>query len=114
MNTQEKVKNNFAAADTLMEKYWDMWLVGLGSMSWSQENFDNMLKQYLEQSKSAREENSKVINEMMKQVKNNQIQMQSMIQDAVNTAMENAQPAFSYIEDLSKKVEELSKKVSNL
>jgi len=114
MNTKENIKNSFATADTLMEKYWDMWLVGLGSISWTQEQFDNMLKKYLEQSKQAREENSKVIDELMKQVKNNQVQMQSMIQEAVNTALENAQPAVNYFKELNKKVEELSKKVHNM
>ncbi len=114
MDTQAKIKQNLAAADNLMAKYWDLWLVGLGSISWSQEQFDNMLRKYLEQSKEAREENSKIINELMNQVKNNQVQMQSMIQEAVNTALENAQPTFTYIEDLNKKVEELSKKINSL
>lgn len=114
MKTQETVTKTFATIDTMMEKFWDMWLVGLGSISWTQEQFDNMLKKYLEQSQVVRDENSKVIDELMKQVKNNQAQMQKMIQEAVNTALENAEPAYNYFEELNKKVEELSKKVSTL
>ena len=114
MTTQDTVTKSFTNYENLMDKYWDMWLVGLGSMSWTQEQFDTMLKKYLEQSKIAREENSQVIDELMKQVKNNQVQIQKMIQEAVNAAMETAKPAYSYFEELNKKVEELTKKVNNL
>ncbi|CFX05560.1 Polyhydroxyalkanoic acid inclusion protein PhaP [Syntrophomonas zehnderi OL-4] len=114
MKTQETVTKTFATMETLMEKFWDMWLVGMGSISWTQEQFDNMLKKYLEQSQVTREESSKIIDELMKQVKNNQAQMQKMIQEAVNTALENAEPAYNYFEEINKKVEELSKKVSSM
>jgi polyhydroxyalkanoate synthesis regulator phasin len=114
MKTQENVTKAFASAESMMEKFWDMWLVGLGSISWSQEQFENMVRKYLEQSQTAREENSKIIDELMNQVKSNQTQMQKMIQEAVNTALENAEPAYNYFEQLNQKVEELSKKVSNL
>lgn len=114
MKTQENVSKAFATTESMMEKFWDMWLVGMGSISWSQEQFENMVRKYLEQSQAAREENSKIIDELMKQVKNNQAQMQKMIQEAVNTALENSEPAFNYFEQLNQKVEELSKKVTNL
>lgn len=114
MKTQEIINKNMATIENLMEKYWDMWMVGVGSISWSQEQFENMMKKYLEQSRIAREENSKVIDELMKQVKNSQVQLQSMIQEAAKQAVENAEPAYSYFEELNKKIEELSKKVNNL
>lgn len=114
MKTQENVTKNFATMENMMEKFWDMWLVGMGSVSWTQDQFDNMLKKYLEQSQVAREENSKVIDDLMKQVKNNQAQMQKMIQEAVSAALENAEPAYNYFEELNKKVEDLSKKISKM
>jgi polyhydroxyalkanoate synthesis regulator phasin len=110
----EALKKTFAVTDSLMEKYWDMWLLSMGSISWTQEQFDNMLKKYLEQRQMARETNSKVIEELMKQVKNNQVQMQKMIQEAVNTAVENAEPISKYFEEINKKIDELAKKVNNL
>lgn len=114
MKTQESVTKTFATMDSMLEKFWDMWLVGMGGISWTQVQFESMLAKYLEQSKAAREENSKVIDELMKQVKNNQVQMQKMIKEAVNAAMENAEPAYNYFEELNKKIEELSKKISDL
>jgi len=48
-----------------------------------------MVKKYLEQRKTAREESTKIIEELMQQVKKNQQQMNSMIQEAVKVAMEN-------------------------
>lgn len=114
MKAQENVLKSFAAMDSMTEKFWDMWLVCLGSISWTQDQFDSAIKKYLEQSQAVREENSKVIDELMKQLKNNQAQVQKMIQEAVNSAVESAEPAYDYFEELNRKIEELSKKVSDL
>ncbi len=110
----EKLNETFAMADNMAEKFWDMWLVSLGSMSWTQEQVENMVKKYLEQRKNAREETSKVVEELMGQVKKNQIQMQAMMQEAVKAALENVEfPNFDYM-DMNKKIDELAKKVENL
>lgn len=115
MKTKDAVSNAFAVAENMTDKYWDMWLVGLGSVSWSQEQLDTMIKKYNEQIKIVREENIKVIEELVQQVKKNQMQMQNMIQDAVKAAMENIEvPNFNTLDDLQKKVDELSKKVEQL
>jgi len=115
MKTKDVVENAFTVAENMTDKYWDMWLVGLGSVSWSQEQLDTMIKKYNEQIKIAREENIKVIEELVQQVKKNQMQMQNMIQDAVKAAMENIEiPNFNTLEELQKKVDELSKKVEQL
>jgi len=114
-NSQENYKKTFAMADSMIEKFWDMWLIGLGSISWSQEQVNNMMKTYMDRSKLAREESTKVTEELMNQVKNNQMQMQKMIQESVNAAMENINiPNMNYFEELNKKIEELYKKVETL
>lgn len=115
MNTQETLKKNFEIADTMMDKMWDMWLVSLGSLSWTQEQFEMMVKKYLEQSKTTREESVKVLEEMMQQVRKNQEQLQSMMQEAVKAAVVNLDiPNFNMMDDLKKKVDDLSKKVEKL
>ncbi|NLT19491.1 MAG: phasin family protein [Syntrophomonadaceae bacterium] len=115
MKTKDVVENTFTVAENMIDKYWDMWLVGLGSVSWSQEQFDTMIKKYNEQVKIARDENIKVIEELIQQVKKNQTQMQNMVQEAVKAAMENIEiPNFNTLEELQKKVDELSKKVEQL
>ncbi|HZK42922.1 MAG TPA: hypothetical protein VFC73_01390 [Syntrophomonadaceae bacterium] len=114
MSTEEKLNQTFTMADNMLEKFWDMWLVSVGSMSWSQEQLEGMVDKYLEQSKTAREESAKVIEELTNQVKKNQMQMQTMMQEAVKIAFENVEiPDFDYM-GMSKKVDELSKKVENL
>ena len=112
---QENLAKSFTMGDNMVEKFWDMVQLSLGSMSWSQEQLDTMIKKYLDQRKICREESSKVVEELMKQVKNNQMQMQKMVQEAVNAAFENVQvPVYNYFEDLNKKVDELGKKVENM
>jgi polyhydroxyalkanoate synthesis regulator phasin len=112
--SNEKLNQSFAMGDNMMEKFWDMWLVSLGSMSWSQEQLENMVQKYLEQRKIAREESTKIVEELMGQVKKNQSQMQTMMQEAVKAAFENMDFANFDFMGVSKKVDELSKKVDNL
>lgn len=112
MNTKENLNKSFDMAENSIEKLWDMWLVTLGSFSWSQEQIENMTKKFLDQNKTNREENIKVVEELMSQAKKNQGQMQKMIEDAVLSAFENVKfPNMNTMDDLSKKVDELSKKV---
>lgn len=111
----DNLAKNLASTDQLMERFWDMWLVGLGSFSWTQEQFESMVGQYLQQRKTAREESSKVIEELTRQVKNNQMQMQKMMREAVTAAFENVEiPAYNLFDQMNKKIEELSRKVENL
>lgn len=113
--SNENIDKTFAMLENSTEKLWDMWLVTLGSMSWTQEQIEGMGRKYLEQRKVAREEGNKVIEELTNQAKKNQQQMQKMIQEAVINAFDNLEiPTFNYIDQLSKKVDELSKKVDNL
>ena len=115
MSTKENLAKSFALAETSAEKMWDMWLVTLGSLSWSQEQIENMARKYLDQRKLAREETNKLLEELMNQAQKNQQQIQKMIQEAVMSAFENIDiPTFNYIDELNKKVEELIKKTSNL
>jgi len=113
--SNENIDKTFAMLENSTEKIWDMWLVTLGSMSWTQEQIENMGRKYLEQRQVVREEANKVIEELTNQAKKNQQQMQKMIQEAVANAFDNLEiPTFTYIDELSKKVDELSKKVDNL
>jgi len=112
---QENLIKSFAMADNMVEKFWDTWQLSLGSLSWSQEQLESMAKKYLDQRKLAREECSKVMEELMKQVKNNQVQLQNMVQTAVKTTFENVDlPVYKFFEDLNKKAESLSKKEDTL
>jgi len=86
---QETLEKTFTMSEDMLDKYWDMWLVGMESMSWTQEQAENNVKKYLEKRKLGREESSKLFDEMMEQVKQNQQQMKNMIQEAVKSALED-------------------------
>lgn len=112
MGTQENITKGFLVAEKSLEKYWDMWLLALGSFSWTQEQMENAIQTYLSQRKVEREEALKVTEELMQQAKKNQQHFQNLIKEAVVSAVENANiPNFNYITELNKKVDELSKKV---
>jgi len=115
LNVKENLENVFSFTESSTEKMWEVFFVSLGSMSWTQDQIQNLASKYLDQSKVNREEGIKLVEELAGQAKKNQQQMQEMIQEAVIGAFGNLDiPTFSYIDDLSKKVDELSKKVNNL
>lgn len=115
MNNSETLAKSFSILEGSVDKMWDMWLMSLGSFSWSQEQMEIAIRKYLDESKIAREDASKLIEELTIQTKNNQKQFQKMVQEAVTNAFENINiPTFNYIDNLSKQVDELSKRVQQL
>lgn len=103
----------FTLAENMVDRFWDMWQLSLGSLTWTQDQLEAMAKKYLEQSKLSREESNDVMEKLMQEIKNNQTQMQQMVQQAVKTSVENVDiPVYNYFADLNKKVEDLSKKVN--
>ncbi|MDR1160247.1 MAG: hypothetical protein LBK69_06450, partial [Syntrophomonadaceae bacterium] len=66
------------------------------------------------QRKVERDEALKVTEDLLQQAKKNQLHFQNLVKEAVTSAVENANiPNFNYINDLTKKVDDLSKKVEN-
>jgi len=107
------VNKAFTMADNFVDRFWEMWQLSLGSLSWTQDQLEAMAKKYLEQSKVSREESNEVMEGLMKEIKNNQMQMKQMVQQAVKTTVENVDiPVYNYFAELNKKVEELSKQVN--
>ncbi len=113
VKAQENIIKSFTMADNMMKKYWDMWQLSLGSLSWTQDQLETMTKNHLEQSKVAREASNKVMEDLMKQVEKNQMQMQKMVQQALKMTFENVDiPFYNYCNEIKNKVEEVSKKIT--
>ncbi|MBP1707435.1 MAG: hypothetical protein H6Q39_1159 [Chloroflexi bacterium] len=111
-DNKEGLVKSFNMIENSMEKMWDMWLVSLGSLSWTQDQIENMTRKQLDQNKSAREEMIKLVEDLSKQMRRNQEQFQKIIEEAVMNTYEHINYTNqNLISDLSKKVEDLSKKV---
>jgi len=111
-DNKESLAKSFNMIENSMEKMWDMWLVSLGSLSWTQEQIENMTRKQLDQNKAAREELIKLVEDLSKQMRRNQEQFQKMVEEAVMNTYEHINYANqNLISDLSKKVDDLSKKV---
>lgn len=111
-DNKENLAKSFNMIENSMEKMWDMWLVSLGSLSWTQDQIENMTRKQLDQNKAAREELIRLVEDLSKQMRRNQEQFQKLVEEAVMSTYEQVDYANkNLIEDLSKKVEDLSKKV---
>ena len=109
---KESLSKSFNMIENSLEKMWDIWLIGLGSLSWTQEQIENMTRQQLDRNKAAREEFIKMVEDLGRQIHRNQEQFQKMVEEAVMNTYENIDYTNkNLMSDLSKKVNDLSSKV---
>jgi len=105
-NNKVNMTKSLNMMENSMEKMWDMWLVGLGSISWAQEQIENMTRKQLDQNKAAREEMMKFVEELARQTRRNQEQFQQMVEEAVVSAYDQVNGANQQIiKDMTKKAE---------
>jgi len=105
-NNKVNMTKSLNMMENSMEKMWDMWLVGLGSISWAQEQIENMTRKQLDQNKAAREEMMKLVEELARQTRRNQEQFQQMVEEAVVSAYDQVNGANQQIiKDMTKKAE---------
>lgn len=111
-DNKESLTKSFNMIENSVEKMWDMWLVSLGSLSWTQEQLENMTRKQLDQNKAARDELLKLVEDLSKQMRRNQQQFQKMVEEAVMNTYEHINYTNqNIISDLNKKVDDLVKKV---
>jgi polyhydroxyalkanoate synthesis regulator phasin len=100
---------SFTMIDNSMEKMWDMWLVSLGSLSGTQDQIEDLTKKQLDRNKAARQELNKVGEELSKQMRRNQEQVQSLVKETVLNNYEHLYCSNqNLVSELSKKVDDLS------
>lgn len=88
MNSKESIAKNFNMIENSMERMWDMWLVNLGSLSWTQDQMENTTRKLLDQNKSAREDMLKMMEDLSKQMRKNQEQLQKFVEEAFTNTYE--------------------------
>ncbi|MGE5398067.1 MAG: hypothetical protein ACM3MK_11125 [Chitinophagales bacterium] len=114
-NLGQMVSRNLQLLSSLNQRYWDAWMVNLGSVSWMNEQCESMMRNYLEQRKEIREEMVKVAEEMAAQLQKNLAQVEDMVRETWVASVENISipqvPGFQSYRDLVKQVDELSKKI---
>lgn len=102
----EYLQKNMDMLESATDTMWDMWLGGLRSLSWTQDQIENMARTQLDQNKDMREEWLRLAEDLIKQMRANQGQIQSMFGGAM---MDNYDP-FSLIQAYAKQFEDIYKK----
>lgn len=111
-DNKKGLAKSFNLIENSMEKMWDMWLVSLGSLTWTQEQMENMTRKQLDQNKAAREEMIILVEDLNKQAHINQEQFQKVVEEAVMNTYEHINYTNQeLIGDLQKKVDDLTKKL---
>ncbi len=113
----DSINRYMEMTSSIYEKVWDMWMIGMGSWTNSQEQMSDYYKNYLDRMQLASAESAKASEDILKQVKDSQTQMRSLFEDSMNSAFSNVQmpqmPLFDYFSQLNKKISDLSSKVDN-
>ncbi len=109
------VEKTFTMADSFVDRFWDMFNLSMGSFAWSNEQMEQITKKYMDQRRTAIEEGSKVFEQIVKQVQNDQNSMRKMVRTTMKCTIENSDnPVYNYLADMNKKVLELSKNDTNV
>lgn len=104
MNNSENLAKLFSTAESTTDRFWEISLLTLGSMTWTQEQAETWLRKYLDWRKTALEEGTKFMEELTSQARANQQQIQKLIEDSVGDTFDNlTMPNGINFDDLFKK-----------
>lgn len=105
-DSKEYLEKNMDMLESATNTMWDMWLGSLKSLSWTQDQIENMARTQLDQNKDMREEWLRLAEDLIKQMRANQEQFQSMFGGAM---IGNYDP-FSLMRAYAKQFEDIYKK----
>ena len=105
--TQEKPNATHIATEA--------WMQMLSNVCWTQEQGEKMIQTMLEQGRVTREESLRMADAMANQVKSNQVELQKWVQSSIQMSMAAFKlPQSNEVEALHKQIAELTKKVEQL
>lgn len=112
--TTEKNTDKNAAA-TVVDIMMDQSLRGLNTFCWAQEQGEKIVRSWMEHNQTTREEGQKVAAKMAEHVKENQRQLQTLVQNTVRMSLEAYKvPQVAMVEELTRRVDELTKQIEKL
>lgn len=110
-DNKENVTRSMDMFNSAADRIWDMWITGLNSINTNADQIDSITRSQLDMARSARQEFLKQMEEMAKQMRQNQTQLMKFMEDSMLTGFDQFnQTTQSLTKDITQKVEELSKK----
>jgi len=112
MNLQDNINKSLDLFATVQNNMLEMYKMGMGTISWSQQQCDNALKRQFEYHQQLRDEASKYVEAYLQMAQRNQEHMQKMMKACSDIAFENIEyPGFKYFKDMNEKLQKLYEKV---
>ena len=108
-------EKNAATATNVVEMMMDQSLKSLSTMCWAQEQGEKVVRTWMESNQTTREEGQKVAAKMAEAVKENQKQLQALVQNTVRMTLEAYKvPQAAMVEELQRQVAELQKQIEKM
>ncbi len=115
MNPSKAVMDSWQVANSQASKFMETWLSMCGGMSWSQDQMEKTFEQYVKRGMIAQQDALKMVKDTTERAIKNQQEFYRIVKEATVEALDNVHiPALTYIDNLSKKIDELEKKVENI
>lgn len=112
MNLQESINKSFAVGETVQNNMLEMYKLGMGTISWSQQQYDNAVKKQFEYNQQLRDEASKFVEASIQQAQRGQQHWQKMMKACSDIAFEKTEyPGLKYYKDMNEKLQKLYEKV---
>ncbi|MBI2840523.1 MAG: phasin family protein [Acidobacteria bacterium] len=90
----------------------DLWLATLGAFSLAEEEVNRFVKKLVDRGSLSQEEGKKLVADLRTKVKKNRLDFGKIIEENVSKALEKLNiPSKEEIHDLTRKVDELAKKI---
>lgn len=94
---------------------WNYWLAGMSTFIWSQEQAENILARAIEQNRITREDSKRITDEFIQQTKQNQLQLQDIVNANIKSYISAMKiPTQTIIDELKQQIDDLVKKIDSL
>jgi polyhydroxyalkanoate synthesis regulator phasin len=114
MSEQNGQFNQFGNNGNAMPDFMNYWMATLGTLSWSQEQAENLAVKMIEQHRLTKDEGKRIMEEMVSQVRQNQEQLLKMIREGIQATFASFNSVTqAQLDDLKKRLDELAAKLEN-
>lgn len=112
MNLQDSINKSLALSETMQKNMLEMYKMGMGTLSWSQQQYDNTVQKQFARQQQLREEAAQLVESSLQQAEKGQQHWNKMMQEYTDLAFEKTDyPGFNYFTDMNNKLQKLYEKV---
>ncbi len=110
-NAMDQMKQMMNMNSVLYTRMLNSWMIGMGSMSWTQDQSSFYVKSVMDRMQLATSENVKALEGAFLQMKESQLQLYNIIMESIGAATTDAEmPSLDYLTSWNKLINDMAAK----